>query len=185
MVYVKEEIIVSEVKIINNVNAELKECLWLQLESGGEKIMFGAIYRKGRSNAANSKLLNRTIEKVTTMYDRVLICGDLNYPEINWETFNVNVGPYSAPAGTFTPAVFSTSGGMGKEADRLLRRMAERMSIKRGENYSSVVSFLRRRFRFDLLKTCVIAMRGYKKPTTTAAKIDTLDLDLRTTASSC
>ena len=71
--------------------------------------------------------------------------------------------------GTFTPAVFSTSGGMGKEADRLLRRMAERMSIKRGENYSSVVSFLRRRFRFDLLKTCVIAMRGYKKPTTTAA----------------
>ena len=87
--------------------------------------------------------------------------------------------------GTFTPAVFSTSGGMGKEADRLLRRMAERMSIKRGENYSSVVSFLRRRFRFDLLKTCVIAMRGYKKPTTTAAKIDTLDLDLRTTASSC
>ena len=87
--------------------------------------------------------------------------------------------------GTFTPAVFSTSGGMGKEADRLLRRMAERISIKRGENYSSVVSFLRRRFRFDLLKTCVIAMRGYKKPTTTAAKIDTLDLDLRTTASSC
>ena len=78
--------------------------------------------------------------------------------------------------GTFTPAVFSTIstfGGMGKEADRLLRLMAER------------VSFLRRRFRFDLLKTCVIAMRGYKKPTTTAAKIDTLDLDLRTTASSC
>ena len=59
------------------------------------------------------------------------------------------------------------------------------MNIKRGENYSSVVSFLRRKFRFDLLKTCVIAMRGYKKPTTTAAKIDTLDLDLRTTASSC
>ena len=62
------------------------------------------------------------------------------------------------------------------------------MSIKRGENYSSVVtvvSFLRRRFRFDLLKTCAIAMRGYKKPTTIVAKIDTLDLDLRTTASSC
>ena len=89
--------------------------------------------------------------------------------------------------GTFTPAVFSTSGGMGTEADRLLRRMAERMSIKRGENYSSVVSFLRRRFRFDLLKTCVIAKRGYKmkEPITAAAKIDTLDLDLRATASSC
>ena len=74
---------------------------------------------------------------------------------------------------------------MGKEADRLLRRMAERMSLKRGENYISVVSFLRRRLRFDLLKTCVIAMRRYKKLMTTAAKIDTIDLDLRTTASSC
>ena len=58
------------------------------------------------------------------------------------------------------------------------------MSIKRGENYSSIVSFRKRRFRFDLLKTCVIAMRGYKKPTTIAGKIDTLNLDLRTTASS-
>ena len=59
--------------------------------------------------------------------------------------------------------------------------VAERMTC---ENYSSVVSFLRRRFSFDLLKTCVIAMRGYKKPTTLhAAKID--NPDLRTTASSC
>ena len=32
--------------------------------------------------------------------------------------------------GTFTPAAFSTSGGMGKEAGRSLRRMSERMSIK-------------------------------------------------------
>ena len=72
---------------------------------------------------------------------------------------------------------------MGKEYG-LLRRMAERMSIKRGENYSSVMSFLRRRFRIDLSKTCVIALREYKKPTTTAVKIDTLDLDLRTTAPS-
>ena len=43
-----------------------------------------------------------------------------------------------------------------KEADKHVRRMAERMSAKRGETYqtySSVVSFLRRRFRFDLLKT--------------------------------
>ena len=31
--------------------------------------------------------------------------------------------------------------------------MTEQMSIKSGDNYSSVVSFLRRRFRFDFLKT--------------------------------
>ena len=86
---------------------------------------------------------------------------------------------------TFTPAVLSTSGGIGKEADKLIRRMAERMSAKRGETYSSVVSFLRRRFRFDLLKTCIIALRGYKKPSSTPAKIETLDMDLRGIATSC
>ena len=85
---------------------------------------------------------------------------------------------------TFTPAVFSTSGGIGKEADKLIRRMAERMSAKRGETYSSVVSFLRRRF-IILLKTCIIALRGYKKPSSTPAKIETLNMDLRGIATSC
>ena len=38
---------------------------------------------------------------------------------------------------TFAPTVFSTSGGIGKEADKLIRRMAGRMSAKKGETYSS------------------------------------------------
>ena len=62
------------------------------------------------------------------------------------------------------------------------------MSAKRGETYSSVVSFLRSIFRFDLLKTCIIgiiALRGYKKPSSTPAKIETLDMDLRVIATSC
>ena len=37
--------------------------------------------------------------------------------------------------GTFTLAVFSTSGGMGKEADRLLRRMAERCAKIHERNF--------------------------------------------------
>ena len=84
--------------------------------------------------------------------------------------------------GTFTPAVFSTSGGMRKEADRLLRRMHDGRA-----NYSSVVSFHKEKVPLRPLEDVRngLAMRGYKKPTTTAAKIDTLDLDLRTTASSC
>ena len=63
--------------------------------------------------------------------------------------------------GTLTPVVLSTSRGMGKEAERLIRQMAERMCIKKRGNYSSVVSFLSRRSNFYLLKTCVIAMRGF------------------------
>ena len=66
--------------------------------------------------------------------------------------------------GTFTPLVFSTSGGMGPEATKLLKHLASRISAKRQENYSDVMSFLRRRIRFDILKTTVISLRGYRGP---------------------
>ena len=32
---------------------------------------------------------------------------------------------------------------------------------------------------FDLLETCIIALRGYKKPSTTLSRIETLDMDSR------
>ena len=80
---------------------------------------------------------------------------------------------------SFTPLVFSTSGGMGKEADKFIRKVAEKISLKRKEHYSIVVNFLRRRYRFDLLKTCVISMRGYKKAATKTENVDMLDLDCK------
>ena len=82
--------------------------------------------------------------------------------------------------GTFTPVVFSTSGGMGLEAEKLLKRMAVKISYKRNENYCHTISFLRRRYRFDLLRTCVIALRGFRgayKPDAIAQ----LDLNLQKT----
>jgi len=80
------------------MSADLDECLWLQLKIKETKVMFGAVYRKGRSSVTNNKLLNEVIHKVSNMYEKVLICGDFNLPEINWETFNVDAGPYSAPS---------------------------------------------------------------------------------------
>ena len=80
---------------------------------------------------------------------------------------------------SFTPLIFSTSGGMGKEADKFIRKVAEKISLKRKEHYSIVVNFRRRRYRFDLLKTCVISMRGYKKADTKTENIEMLDLDCK------
>ena len=79
---------------------------------------------------------------------------------------------------SFTPAVLSTSGGMGNEMDRLVRRLAMKISNKRGERYSDTVGFIRRRIRFDLLRTCVISLRGYRKSSTPERIID-LDFNLR------
>ena len=40
---------------------------------------------------------------------------------------------------TLTAAVMSTSGGMGKEMDMLVRQIAMRLSVKRGERYCDTV----------------------------------------------
>ena len=69
---------------------------------------------------------------------------------------------------------------MGEEAARFYKHLAEKMSRKSGQRYSDTIAFIRRRLRFDLLKTCVISLRGFRgshnaKP----AQIDTLDLNLR------
>ena len=82
---------------------------------------------------------------------------------------------------TLTAAVMSTSGGMGKEMDMLVRQIAMKLSVKRGERYSDTVGFIRRRICFDLLRTCVISLRGYKK-TAAPESIRYLDLNLRPVA---
>ena len=54
--------------------------------------------------------------------------------------------------GTFTPLVFTTSGGMGPECDIIAR--------KKKEQYSHFVRHIRTRLRFALLKSVLVAVRG-------------------------
>ena len=63
---------------------------------------------------------------------------------------------------SFTPLVFSTSGGMGQEANKLNKRIASLIAIKRDSLYSDAVSYIRKRLRFTILKTTLIALRGFK-----------------------
>ena len=64
--------------------------------------------------------------------------------------------------GTFTPMVFSTFGGMGKEADRFHKRLAQLIALKRNEEYSHIVNYVRTRLRFCLLKSVLISLRGVR-----------------------
>ena len=80
---------------------------------------------------------------------------------------------------TFTPLVFSTTGGMALEASQFLKHLAEKISLKKGQRYSDVMSFVRRRLRFDLLRTCIISIRGYRGTRTLPpTAISDLDLNL-------
>lgn len=61
---------------------------------------------------------------------------------------------------SFTPLVFSTSGGMAPECTRYHRRIAELISSKTKEDYSKVMDHIRTRIRFTLLKSTLMAIRG-------------------------
>ena len=64
--------------------------------------------------------------------------------------------------GSFTPIVMSTAGGMSKEAAKHHRRIAQLIADKRKEEYSHVMSYLRTRLRFNLLKSTLVAIRGIR-----------------------
>ena len=71
--YVKNHILVSKNKTIDNLASEFKESLWLELDISGDKVMFGTVYRKGKSTPVNNKLLLEVISKVTRSYKKIVI----------------------------------------------------------------------------------------------------------------
>ena len=62
--------------------------------------------------------------------------------------------------GSFSPLIFSTTGGMGPECTKYHKRIAELISAKRGEQYSDIINHIRTRIRFSLLKCTLVAIRG-------------------------
>ena len=81
--------------------------------------------------------------------------------------------------GTFTPLVFCTTGGMAPEAQKVVKRLAEKISRTKNQRYCDAISFIRRRIRFDILRTTVISLRGYRgKAGTPPANIEDLDMNL-------
>ena len=61
---------------------------------------------------------------------------------------------------SFTPLVFSTTGGMGKEAVTFYRRLAELLSRRNTITYSSSLAWLRFLLYFSLLISATMCIRG-------------------------
>ena len=61
---------------------------------------------------------------------------------------------------TFTPLIFSTTGGMASECIKFHKKVAVLVSNKTKEEYSHVMNHLRTRLRFTLLKSTLVAIRG-------------------------
>ena len=79
---------------------------------------------------------------------------------------------------SFTPLVFTTSGGMGKECHRFNKRLAEMIAVKQKQPYAHVMADIRTRLRFALLKATVVAVRGFRGYAAQTFGPDHVELDI-------
>ena len=70
---------------------------------------------------------------------------------------------------SFVLIVLSCTGGQGKAATALYRRVASMVSEKTGESFSSVIAFLRVRLGFALVRAAAAAIRGHRRPASSSA----------------
>ena len=78
--------------------------------------------------------------------------------------------------GTFTPLVFTTTGGMGDECLRYHSRLAELLSAKKQESYVTTISWVRAKVSFAILRSTLLCLRGSK--TRGRRNLDVKDRDL-------
>ena len=64
--------------------------------------------------------------------------------------------------GSFTPVVFSSSGGMGKAATVTYRRLASLLSNKWNSSYSVIMGWLRCSLSFFLLRSLLMCLHGFR-----------------------
>ena len=62
--------------------------------------------------------------------------------------------------GSFTPLVFSTFGGVSGATNVFYKRLGYLLSTKKNIDYSSVMSWLRCRLSFSLLRSAINCLRG-------------------------
>jgi len=66
--------------------------------------------------------------------------------------------------GTFTPLVFTVSGSMGPESSIYHKALAEKISEKTDEKYSTVINFIRCKLSFMCVRSALLCLRGSRGP---------------------
>ena len=77
--------------------------------------------------------------------------------------------------GSFTPLVFGTNGGMGDECSLFLKTLAEKLAKKQGESYQNVMSWIRTRLSFEILRSVHLCIRGSRVPFNTKNRFEVDD----------
>ena len=78
--------------------------------------------------------------------------------------------------GSFSPLVFTVNGGMGNECKAFYSRLAGLLSTKRRLEKSTVVSWLRTKISFALLRSAIMCIRGSRSTRKTEQRLDDIEL---------
>ena len=79
---------------------------------------------------------------------------------------------------TFTPLVFTTTGGMGEECLKYHSRLAELITNKKGEVYSHIISWIRAKISFSILRSSLLCLRGSRTLRRLHYKIKDIELEI-------
>ena len=77
---------------------------------------------------------------------------------------------------SFTPLVFSATGGLGNMANTFYRRLASLLVAEQEESYSSTFAWIRCRLSFSLLRSEIRCIRGARSRRGVALKPVPVDL---------
>ena len=77
--------------------------------------------------------------------------------------------------GTFAPLIFTTTGGMADESVKYHSRLAELIANKKGESYSSAISWIRAKVSFAIVRSAILYLRGSRSR---RRQLDIVDLEL-------
>ena len=61
---------------------------------------------------------------------------------------------------TFNPLVFSCTGGAGPAASKVMKRIAGKLSDKKEDPYADIITYIRTKISFALLRSSVLCIRG-------------------------
>ena len=78
--------------------------------------------------------------------------------------------------GTFTPLVFTTAGGMADKCAKYHSRLAELIANKKGEIYSSAISWIRAKVPSAIVRSAILRLRG---PRSRRRQLHFVDSDLQ------
>ena len=79
---------------------------------------------------------------------------------------------------TFTPLLFSTTGGMAAECKRYHSRLSELLATKKGETSATTMSWIRARVSFALLRSALLCLRGSRTKRRIHLELPDIDFDI-------